>query len=73
VGASIPGTLYFASARNEHMVWGITSNNLDKSDIFEEQINSKGDKYMFEGKWKDLKLRNEIIEVKDGESINHTV
>lgn len=55
------------------MVWGITSNNLDKSDIFEEQINSKGDKYMFEGKWKDLKLRNEIIEVKDGESINHTV
>lgn len=28
---------------------------------------------MFEGKWKDLKLRNEIIEVKDGENVNHTV
>lgn len=42
IGAAIPGTLYFASARNEHMAWGITSSNLDKSDIFEELINKKG-------------------------------
>jgi acyl-homoserine lactone acylase PvdQ len=43
IGACIPGTIYFSSARNEHMTWGVTSNNLDKADIFEEQINHKGD------------------------------
>lgn len=73
IGASIPGTIYFASARTEHMAWGVTSNNLDKSDIFEEKINNSGDKYLFEGKWKDLHQRHELIEVKDGETVNHTV
>ena len=53
------------------MSWGVTSSNLDKSDIFEEKI--KGTKYLFKDKWLDLKLWEEVIKVKDGEAINHIV
>jgi len=54
IGATNPGILFFPSGRNNHMSWGVTSSNLDKSDIFEEKI--KGTKYLFKDKWLDLKL-----------------
>lgn len=71
IGASLPGVPMFAAARSHTMAWGVTSLNNDIADIFEEKIN--GTKYLFKKEWRDLEIVPEVIHIKDGSIVNHTV
>lgn len=64
IGAAIPGTPIMVSGRNKHMAFGPTALNSDTLDLYEEKI--ENGKYLFKGEWKDLKVRNEVIKVRDG-------
>lgn len=67
-GALLPGVPLFVSARTKNIAFGVTSLNADTIDFFEEQI--KGDKYLFKGKWEDLDIREEVINVKDASPVS---
>ena len=42
--------------------WSLTAMGADISDIYYERID--GNRYLFDGKWRDLEIRKEYIEVK---------
>src|SRR5204863_4088728 len=47
-----------------------TTGGPDTSDIFEEELNPDNPRqYRYDGKWKDMEVRKEIIPVKDGGQI----
>ena len=61
-GAAMPGVGMFVSAKNEKLAWALTILTGDQTDLYYEKI--EGDKYLYDGEWKDLIKRKEIIEVK---------
>jgi len=62
IGASLPGMPYVAIGMTKDGAWGITNSKADVADLF--YITIEGEKYKHDGKWKDLKKREEIIKVK---------
>ena len=49
-GAAFPGGPSFFIGRNERLSWGITINNIDQSDLYEEKIQeADGDAYYLQG------------------------
>ena len=59
---SIPVYLIGAT---DHLTFGVTTLFTDTADIYEEKI--QGEKYLFEGKWLDLKKRTEKILISGAE------
>lgn len=60
-GVTIPGTALIIG-KTDYMSLGITTIYCDTIDLYKERI--EGEKYLVEGKWRDLKQREEIIKVK---------
>jgi len=50
--------------RSAHMTWGLTAAIVDNSDLWEEQLNKKRDRYFVDGEWRKLKITGEYIKVK---------
>jgi len=46
------------------MTWGLTAAIVDNSDLWEEQLNEDETQYFVDGKWRDLKIIEEVIKVK---------
>lgn len=65
-GISLLGVPAMAMGFNENIGWGMTFNQADSMDLIE--LDLRGDEYLINGKWKKLEIREEIIEIKDGES-----
>ncbi|MEM2946790.1 MAG: penicillin acylase family protein, partial [Candidatus Bathyarchaeia archaeon] len=52
---------------NKHIAWGSTAGLGDLIDIYEEVLNPANPyQYWFNGEWRDMEKRTEIISVKDG-------
>lgn len=66
-GASIPGIPGVEIGHNDRIAWGVTNARPDVQDLFVETID--GDRYLFEGEWRDLTVREERIEVKGSEPV----
>lgn len=59
---------------NGDIAWGSTAGFGDGVDVFVEKINPENLlQYQHNGEWKDMLTRHEVINVKDGEPVNHTV
>lgn len=59
---------------NGNIAWGSTAGFGDGVDVFVENIDPENPlKYQHNGKWKDMLVREETINVKGGEPIKHTV
>ena len=59
----------FVAGHNEKIAWGMTNLMVDDIDLFAEKINPENqDQYLFDGAWKDMDIRNEIIKIKGGET-----
>lgn len=67
VGIATPGIPGLLSGRNEFVSFGVTNAYGDSQDLFIEKI--EGDNYIQDGLEKPLKIRKEIINVKDSTSI----
>ncbi|NCT20429.1 penicillin acylase family protein [bacterium] len=66
VGGSLPGLPGVEIGHNARLAWAVTNARPDVQDLFIETLNPAGTQYQFMGEWKDLTLREEIINVKDG-------
>ncbi len=53
---------------NENVAWGMTALGADQADLFLLKTDAEHpDQYEYDGEWRDMKVREETIEVKDGD------
>lgn len=63
-GASFPGAPGVVFGQNNDVAWTFTNAMADTMDLFVERI--EGDRYLFEGEWRELEQREEVIAVRGG-------
>ncbi len=64
VGVNIPGTPGIVIGRNNYIAWGLTNVMLDDTDFYIEKIDSSRTKYLYNGNWLELMVREETIKVR---------
>lgn len=66
-GVVVPGQPFVIAGHNEKIAWGMTNLMVDDIDLFAEKINPENEnQYFFNGEWKNMVLRDEIIKIKGG-------
>jgi penicillin G amidase len=66
-GVIVPGQPFVVAGHNEKIAWGMTNLMVDDIDLFAEKINpADSNQYFFNGQWKNMKVRQEIIKIKGG-------
>jgi penicillin amidase len=71
VGFSFPGVPAVVIGHNGRVAWGVTNLPADVQDFYIEKLDDpeKPTQYEFEGRWQDLQIVPEMIEVKGGEPV----
>jgi len=73
-GVSVPGLPTVMIGHNEKIGWGMTLAFSDIQDVFIEQFEGeKSHRYLQEGEWKEAKVYEEVIQIKDGADHLETV
>jgi penicillin G amidase len=66
-GVVIPGEPFVVAGHNDKIAWGETNLMVDDIDLFAETINpEKDNQYYFNGEWKDMVVKKEIIKIRGG-------
>lgn len=66
-GVVVPGEPFVVAGHNERIAWGETNLMVDDIDLFAEKINSQNEnQYYFNGEWRNMDVKNEIIDIKGG-------
>lgn len=69
-GVAVPGQPLVVSGHNEHIAWGMTNVMVDDMDFYYERINPDNPtEYWFNGEWRPLEIRKEVINIKGGDSV----
>jgi penicillin amidase len=64
-GVAVPGQPFIVCGHNEKIAWGVTNLMVDDVDLFAEKINPENEnQYYFNGEWKDILAKKEIIKIK---------
>ncbi len=69
VGASLPGLPGVLIGHNASIAWAVTNARPDVQDLFIETLNAEGTAYRFQGQWRPLTVREEVIRVKGQEPV----
>ena len=64
-GVTIPGIPAVVIGKNQNISWTLTNIMLDDADFYIEKLDSTGTKYLLNDSWRDLKIAEETIKVKD--------
>ncbi len=68
-GVAVPGEPFIVAGHNERIAWGMTNLMVDDIDLFSEKINPENsDQYFFNGEWRNMKIKQEIIRIKGGKA-----
>jgi acyl-homoserine lactone acylase PvdQ len=66
-GMAIPGLPFSALGHNRYCSVAMTTGGPDAADVYEEELNpANARQYRYDGKWRDMAVRKEIIQVKEG-------
>jgi len=66
-GVIVPGQPFVVAGHNEKISWGMTNLMVDDIDLFAEKINpADTNQYFFNGEWKKMEVRDEVIKIKGG-------
>ena len=66
-GVVVPGQPFVVAGHNEKIAWGMTNLMVDDIDLYAEKINpADSNQYYFNGAWKNMKVREEVIKIKGG-------
>jgi penicillin G amidase len=68
-GLVLPGQPFVICGHNDSIAWGMTNVAVDDLDFYAETLNKDSTKYLLDGEWKELLLKEEIIKTKEGEEI----
>ncbi len=73
-GLLLPGAPFVIDGHNQNIAWGMTNIMIDDMDFYEETINPDNEnQYRFDGKWVDMKIKNEKILTSKGDTIYKTI
>jgi len=72
-GFSIPGLPSFIIGKNQNIAWVLTNVMADDSDFYIEKFDSSETKYFVDNEWKNLKIYEDTILVKDSEPIIYSI
>ncbi len=73
-GVALPGEPFVVAGHNEHIAWGMTNAMADDMDFYLETIDpARPDHYLFEGKWRPIEIRNEVIAVRGEKPVTSTL
>jgi penicillin amidase len=66
-GVVIPGEPFVIAGHNKKIAWGMTNLRVDAVDLYAEKINPENhNQYFFNGGWKEINSKSEIIRIKGG-------
>jgi acyl-homoserine-lactone acylase len=66
-GMAIPGLPLSALGHNRYCSVAMTTGGPDAADVYEEELNPDNPRqYKYDGKWRDVTVRTEVLKVKDG-------
>jgi penicillin G amidase len=73
-GASLAGVPFVVIGHTRNIAWGLTNTQADVIDFFTEKINPDNpNQYWHDGKWNDMQIVNEVIDVRGGKPVNYPV
>jgi penicillin amidase len=73
-GLVLPGAPFVICGHNEHIAWGMTNVYVDNVDFYLEIINPEDStKYEFNGQWKDMLVKKEIINTREGRAVEKEI
>ncbi len=72
-GLAIPGQPFVIAGHNDSIAWGMTNVMVDDLDFYAETLNEDSTKYLVDGEWRNLIIKNEIIKTKEGEEFQKTL
>lgn len=72
-GVVLPGQPFVIGGHNDSIAWGTTNVTVDDLDYYTETLNEDSTKYLLNGLWKDLLIKEEIIKTKEGKEIRETL
>jgi penicillin amidase len=70
-GFSFSGLPGVVIGHNQHIAWGFTNLTTDVADLFVEDVD--GDRYRYDGQWRDMAVRQEVVQVAGGEDVTITI
>ena len=70
-GFSFSGLPGVVIGHNQHVAWGFTNLTTDVADLFVEEVD--GDRYRYDGQWRDMVVRQEVVKVAGGEDVTITI
>jgi len=69
-GLAVPGQPLVVAGHNKNIAWGMTNVMSDDIDLYFEKLNpADTNQYLFNGIWKNMEVRKEIIRIKGGDSL----
>jgi len=69
-GVVLPGQPFVVAGHNDRIAWGFTNVMVDNVDFYMERINPENScQYELNGKWQDMEVRTEDIEISGGRTI----
>jgi len=72
-GVVLPGQPFVICGHNDSIAWGMTNTYTDNLDFYAETLNEDSTKYLLNGKWENLIIKEEKIKTKEGEEIDETL
>lgn len=73
-GVVLPGQPLVVVGHNERIAWGMTNVYVDEIDLYLETLDKDNpNRYLFNGEWKDMTIKQEEIAVKGGESVTREI
>jgi penicillin G amidase len=64
-GASLPGVPCIITGHNNHIAWGVTNVQADVMDLYQERLDQRTGRYLFQGQVEQALLDRQMIGVKD--------
>src|SRR5262249_28697606 len=69
-GMSIPGLPFSSLGHSRYCSVAMTTGGPDAADVYEEQVNpSNRRQYKYDGHWREMTVRSEVIRVKEGDTV----
>ncbi|WP_137287541.1 penicillin acylase family protein [Halorussus salinisoli] len=72
-GVTFPGVPFVVIGENDSGAWGFTNAGADVIDFYSYETDDSGDRYRYEGEWREFDTQERTIEVSDGEDRTVTV
>jgi acyl-homoserine lactone acylase PvdQ len=69
-GMAIPGLPLSSLGHNRYCSVAMTTGGPDAADVYEEEVNPENTRqYKYDGQWRDMMVRTEVIRVKEGDQV----